>query len=102
MSVANFVFDGPQLASQLPLDTGDLGLQSAGMAAPIVHFDCHRDAVAILPHSLEALSHDAEHLVPFAFENRAHGVQAVIQAALFDDIERPSHVVANTFTLAQW
>ena len=48
----------------------------------------------------EAGADDADHLVPLAFEDRAHWRQLVRHAALVDDIEDARHVGADAFTLA--
>jgi hypothetical protein len=59
-----------------------------GVSAAEIRLDRQGDSVAVLAHALEALLDDSEHFVPLAFDDRAHRVQAVVQPAVFHNLQR--------------
>ncbi len=68
---------------------------------PIVELGGARHARAIGCDRFHAAAHHGEHLVQLAFDERAHRVKLVVQAALFHDFQASSDVLANTFADAE-
>src|SRR5262249_18620001 len=67
----------------------------------IVHLDRTADPVAIRSQGFVTALHDGEHRFPLAFEDGAHCVQAVIQAARRDDLQAAGNIRTHTLALTQ-
>ena len=80
---------------------GHFGGKRAGVAFAIVELRRNADAVAVDGQGFDALLEQIEQRPDVSLDHRAHGVQPIIEAALVDQIDGASDVLAHALARAQ-
>src|SRR5262249_59674043 len=86
---------------QLLFDAGNLCDEPASVPFSIINLDAAGNSVAVLLHPFIAFAHNRKDVVPLPFQYRAHRIEAVCDAALVNDVQRTSDILAHALAFSQ-
>jgi hypothetical protein len=101
LSCPTDLFSGLKTPSGQLLDFLHFALEATAWSAAVIDFNGTADAITVSLKRVEAAAHYGQHIVQFALERGAHGVEAVVESAGGHYFQAAGHVGADAFSLSQ-